>query len=397
MRLRKCLFVLALLALLPGMRGARAMSEEGTPGKITLFLSGDVMTGRGIDQALPHPVDPVLYEDYIIDARLYLGLAQRRSGPIPVPVSYEYLWGDSLDVLAHARPDLRIINLETSITAGGEAWPRKPVHYRMHPKNIAALNALGVDCAVLANNHMLDWGYEGLDDTLKALAEAGIKSAGAGEDISSATAPAIMEARGGGRVLVFSYGHPSSGIPSQWGATKDRAGVNLLPDLSADTAASIAARVEKYARESDIVIASIHWGDNWGYDVPDGQVAFAHMLIDRAGVDVVYGHSSHHPRPLEVYKGRLVLYGAGDFFNDYEGISGHEEFRPKLSLMYLPTLDTATGKLVELRMVPMRIERFRMNRATAEESRWLKDTLSRESAAFGTKIILTEDDVIVLT
>ena len=91
----------------------------------------------------------------------------------------------------------------------------------------------------------------------------------------------------------------------------------------------------------DHVIVSIHWGGNWGYDIPREQETFAKTLIDQGGVDIVHGHSSHHPKRMEIYRGRLILYGAGDLINDYEGIGGYEEFRPELSLIYLPRLSAS--------------------------------------------------------
>jgi len=75
------------------------------------------------------------------------------------------------------------------------------------------------------------------------------------------------------------------------------------------------------------VVASIHWGDNWGYEI-------AHNLIDHAGVDIIHGHSSHHAKGIEVWHGKPVIYGCGDFINDYEGIGGNEKYRSDLSLMY---------------------------------------------------------------
>ena len=104
-------------------------------------------------------------------------------------------------------------------------------------------------------------------------------------------------------------------------------------------------------RAGDLVIVSIHWGTNWGYDVTAGQQNTAHRLIDEAGVDVVHGHSSHHPRPVEVHAGKLVLYGCGDFLNDYEGIGGHDDYRPQLGYMYLPDIDAAGGRLRRLLLV----------------------------------------------
>ncbi len=134
---------------------------------ITLFLCGDVMTGRGIDQIMPHSSDPVLHEPYVKDARRYVELTERISGPIPRAVDPSYIWGDALDELKRAEPDLRIINLETSITGSDDYWKGKEVLYRMHPENIDCLTRAGIDACSLANNHVLDWGYAGLQETLE--------------------------------------------------------------------------------------------------------------------------------------------------------------------------------------------------------------------------------------
>lgn len=122
---------------------------------MTLFLAGDVMTGRGIDQILPHSVDPVLHEPYVTDAREYVRLAEEVSGPIPAEVPPEYVWGDALPELDRVGPDLRIVNLETAVTTSDEWWRGKVVHYRMHPGNVDALRAAKLDACVLGNNHVL--------------------------------------------------------------------------------------------------------------------------------------------------------------------------------------------------------------------------------------------------
>jgi poly-gamma-glutamate synthesis protein (capsule biosynthesis protein) len=121
---------------------------------LTLFLCGDVMTGRGIDQVLPHPGKPQLYEPYIRDARDYVRLAERVNGSVNWPVEPAYPWGAGLAELDRARPDVRIINLETAITVSDRYRP-KGINYRMHPANIDCLMAADVDCCVLANNHVL--------------------------------------------------------------------------------------------------------------------------------------------------------------------------------------------------------------------------------------------------
>ena len=149
---------------------------------ITLFLCGDVMTGRGIDQILPNPVHPQIYEAYMTSARGYVKLAEKVNGPIPKPVDFPYIWGDALEELQLTNPDARIINLETAVTTRSELWAGKGVNYRMHPRNIPCITAAKIDCCVLANNHVLDWGYAGLTETLTTLASANLKAAGAGRN-----------------------------------------------------------------------------------------------------------------------------------------------------------------------------------------------------------------------
>jgi poly-gamma-glutamate synthesis protein (capsule biosynthesis protein) len=362
---------------------------------IRIFLCGDVMTGRGVDQILPHPGDPALYESYVGDAREYVRLAETAHGPIQRPVDFAYIWGDALGEMEQAGTDARIINLETAITESGDYWPDKPVLYRMHPRNVDCLTAASISCCVLANNHLLDWGIEGLQETLRTLDDAGIARAGAGRDAVEAARGAALDVAGKGRVIIFSLGSPTSGVPRKWAATENQPGVNLLEDLSEETARRIANRMLEGTRPGDVVVASIHWGGNWGYNVPNEQIGFAHRLIDE-GVSIVHGHSSHHVKTVEVYQERLILYGCGDFLTDYEGISGYEQFRGDLTLMYLIEVDPREGRLLKSRMIPMRLRRFRLNRASAEDSLWLCDLLNRLGAKFDTRARLENDHSITV-
>lgn len=362
---------------------------------ITLFLCGDVMTGRGIDQILPHPCNPRLYEGYVKDARDYVELAERMNGPITKPVDFAYIWGDALTELERRAPDVRIINLETAVTTSDKYWP-KGINYRMHPANAPCLTAAAVDCCVLANNHVLDWKYAGLEETLATLTKVGIKITGAGRTLNEAQAPAVMEVAGKGRVVVFSFGSETSGIGRDWRATAEHPGVNLLPDLSHNTVRTIAKQVEQIKQSGDIVIASIHWGSNWGYNISRDQRLFAHALIDAAGIDVVHGHSSHHVKGIEVYKDRPIIYGCGDFLNDYEGISGYEKYRDDLGLMYFPSLDSASGRLLRLDMTPTRLKNLRINHASQKEAQWLVDVLNREGKPLGTHVTVDENNRLAL-
>ncbi|WP_156747064.1 CapA family protein [Mycobacterium sp. E2733] len=361
---------------------------------VTVLLGGDVMLGRGVDQILPHPGDPELREEYLRDAGGYVRLAERANGPISRPVDSRWPWGEVLTLLDEAAPDVRLINLETTITARGEFAHGKAVCYRMHPDNLPALAAVRPDVCALANNHILDFGHHGLADTVTALTGAGIRGVGAGADLLAARKPAVVDVRDGNRVTVGSVAMPSAGVPASWAARHDRPGVRLIRDSSVRGAADeVAADVLAHKRDGQVAIVSVHWGSNWGYAIAQSDVGFAHRLID-AGVDVVHGHSSHHPRPIEIYRGKPILYGCGDVIDDYEGIGGHESFRSDLRLLYLTETDPAAGELVSLRMIPLRVRRMRLERAARNEAEWLRGTIEHVSRRFGLRVVTGADDLL---
>jgi len=351
---------------------------------LKLLLLGDVMTGRGIDQILPHPCDPRLYEKSGISALDYVRLAERANGPISRPASFAYPWGDALPAWKTDAPDLVIANLETAVTLGDHHAP-KGINYRMSPRNLACLSAGGIDACALANNHVLDWGRAGLADTLAALQDEGVRTAGAGRDLVAASAPLVLEARGVGRVLLIACAASDSGVPDSWAAGETRPGVNLVT-LSDETVGQIARDFEAVRRPGDIAVVSIHWGPNWGYEIAASHRRFAQALVGEAGVSVVHGHSSHHAKAVEVHDNRLILYGCGDFLNDYEGIIGDERFRSDLVAAYLARVDRGDGRLRDLEIIPFRIRRFRLQQASGQDRDWLADRLGSECATFDGRI-----------
>lgn len=365
-------------------------------GTITLFLCGDVMTGRGIDQILPEPVDPGLHEPYVGSALDYLRLAEARSGAIPRPVDPASIWGAALDELARVRPHVRIANLETAVTRS-EAWENKGINYRMSPGNVGVLTAAGLDCCVLANNHVLDWGVEGLEETRRTLHEAGIRTAGAGPDEAAATAPAVLPLDDGGRVLVFAFALPDSGVPAHWAASPARPGIAVVNRLDTSVVGWIADLIAAHRRDGDLVVVSLHWGGNFSFEITPAQRAFAHGLIARGGADVVHGHSAHHVKGIEVHGDRPIFYGCGDILNDYEGIAGlGEAFRDDLACLYFPELRRDGGGLAGCRMTPLHLRRFRLARPGPAERKWLRETLARECAPFGVEIVEARDGRLAL-
>jgi poly-gamma-glutamate synthesis protein (capsule biosynthesis protein) len=362
---------------------------------VTLLLCGDVMPGRGVDQILPHPGVPELREPGTSDAGVYVGLAEQLNGPIPCPVSFDWPWGDALRLMDDMAPDARVINLECAVTRSNDFASGKAVHYRMEPANLPCVTAIRPDACALANNHALDFGRTGLTDTLHSLAGAGLAAVGAGHDLAQAQQAAAIPLPGGGRVLVFCCGAACSGIPPTWAAAPGRPGLDLLTSLGDAAAGSVIDRVREAKQPGDLAVVSIHWGSNWGYVVDRDHARFARLLID-AGVDMIHGHSSHHPRPIETYRGKLILYGCGDCIDDYEGIGGYEQFRDDLRLLYFATLRRDTGQLTQLRMAPMQARKMRLNHARQADSKWLATVLNRISRAYGSQISLDPGGTLAL-
>ena len=354
---------------------------------IRIFVCGDVMLARGIDMIQEYSCNPRLYEGNGLNANDYVRLAERVNKiPPKEERAVAYTWGDAIDIWEKQNPDLRIINLETAVTTSENRCRDKAIHYRMDPKNVQILKAAKIDCCVLSNNHTADWGLKGLTETLETLQQAEIPFAGAGHNYKMARSPAILPVAGKGRVLVYGVGHESSGVPGDWLARSDQCGLNVIR-LSSSDVNELAARVKADRKENDFVILSIHWGGNWGFEPSSQFVTFAHDVIDKAGVDMIHGHSSHHVMGMEIYHGKLIMYGCGDFVNDYEGIGGQEEYRGDLALMYFITFSPGERHLKEVCMVPTQMRQLRVRHPERERDiEWLTNTMSRECGRFGASV-----------
>jgi poly-gamma-glutamate capsule biosynthesis protein CapA/YwtB (metallophosphatase superfamily) len=248
---------------------------------IQLVLLGDVMLGRLVNSWL------------------------RKAPP-------EHPWGDTLSVLARA--DWRFCNLECALSDRGRPWQRTPkiFHFRSDTKNVAVLQAAGIDAVSIANNHTLDFDYDGLEDTLVTLDEAAIARAGAGRREAEAAGPAVLTANGIRVGLVaFTDNEPA------WAARPDKPGIHYVPADPADARGrAFLDHVRKAKKHLDLLIVSAHWGGNWGDRPPAEHIAFGRALVEH-GADVVYGHSCHVTRAVELVDHRAVLYSTGDFIDDY--------------------------------------------------------------------------------
>jgi poly-gamma-glutamate capsule biosynthesis protein CapA/YwtB (metallophosphatase superfamily) len=226
----------------------------------------------------------------------------------------QYPWGDTLPLLHQA--DWRFCNLECVISDWGEPWTVTPkvFHFRSDAKNISVLQTAGIDAVSLANNHTLDFEYTAMLDMLALLDRAGIAHAGAGVDLEEASHLA-SDTRQADHLriglLAFTDNEPS------WAANHARPGVWYVPIDPADERATYLFDTVSRARDTvDFLIVSAHWGPNWGFQPPPGHAEFGRLLID-AGADLVFGHSAHIVRGVEICRDRLIVYSAGDFVDDY--------------------------------------------------------------------------------
>jgi poly-gamma-glutamate capsule biosynthesis protein CapA/YwtB (metallophosphatase superfamily) len=360
------------------------------PARLRLALCGDVMLGRGIDQILPHPGNPAIYvsQNGIMDANVYVRAAEQRHGAIPGDRRFDYVWGDALTVFANFAPDLRLINLETAITAQGKPWPNKWIHYRMNPRNVAVLVHANIDFCSLANNHVMDWGYVGLAETMNTLATAGITRAGAGRNRAHASSPAIMSVPGKGRAIIVSFAMLSGHMPVPWSADAEKPGVNLI-EASGPGLEVVKRSVADVKRPNDVLIASVHAGTNFGHEIEPAERDLFRRLIDEAGFDLIHCHSSHHVKAIELHSGRPILYGTGDLINDYEGLPARPEraaFSSNVGMIAFADFSPVSGACTGLFLCPTRLRRMRVERADADDAERLAAMLNRESACFGTRI-----------
>jgi poly-gamma-glutamate capsule biosynthesis protein CapA/YwtB (metallophosphatase superfamily) len=246
-----------------------------------IAFAGDVMLGRLVNQAL-----------------------RKRDAASP--------WGGTLSVLSQA--DLRICNLECVLSDCGTPWSRTPkmFHFRSDEKNIKTLQAAKIDLISIANNHVLDYEESALFRMLEVLEANKMPFAGAGKNFAQASSPAIVDAMGQKiGFLAFTDNEPG------WEAKENKPGVYYIPvNMQDKRAKELFKKVETLRSAVDFLIVSAHWGPNWGYQPPREQIPFAHALID-AGADLIFGHSGHIFRGIEVYKKRPILYCTGDFIDDY--------------------------------------------------------------------------------
>jgi poly-gamma-glutamate capsule biosynthesis protein CapA/YwtB (metallophosphatase superfamily) len=286
----------------------------------------------------------------------------------------EYPWGDTLPILHSA--DWRLCNFECVISDRGTPWSAYPkaFHFRSAAKNIEVLKTAKINAVALANNHVLDYGYDAMFDMLEILDRASIVHSGAGMNLAQASRIATAEASGL-KIGLLAF----TDNELDWEVTKDSPGVFYVPvDLNDSRVSRLLDIIWEQREAVDFLIVSAHWGANWGYAPPKGHVALAYALVD-AGADLVFGHSSHVFRGIEFYRGRTILYGAGDFLDDY-AVDRTE--RNDQSFIYV--VDVAERICQSLRLYPTLIRGCRSSRAEGVYALSITDKMKMLSETFGT-------------
>jgi poly-gamma-glutamate capsule biosynthesis protein CapA/YwtB (metallophosphatase superfamily) len=328
------------------------------------------MLGRLIDQLFPHHNEEPDDAKHISHFKKF-----HKIDTFP----HSYVWGDTVPIFNNA--DLRIINLETSVTSHNQKWPNKAFNYRMNPVNLECLQVVNIDFCSLANNHTLDYSYQGMYDTIKALDERSIKWAGVGNNLSEAQRPAILTFAGGIKIACFSYADHYK----YWAAKDNSPGINFVdPEhVTEEFFVNLGKKIEVLKNNENVrlVSVSIHWGGNYNWEPSSEFTDFAHRLVD-CGVDLIHGHSSHHVQGIEIYKQKIIIYGCGDFVDDY-AVDDH--YRNDLSFLYCLDLDTTNNQWARLELIPTRIKHFQVNFASGEDKQWLRETMTKLSTKFKTK------------
>ncbi|KAJ5782853.1 Capsule synthesis protein CapA [Penicillium paradoxum] len=344
----------------------------------TISFTGDVMLGRLVDQLMPEHVDNE-HDQRKAASFIKANPAQLGKGNY-TPSSP---WGTALPLL-HAST-LTCINLETAVTTAPTPWPDKVFNYRMHPANLGPiLHAGGVDYASLANNHTLDFGVDGLKETVQTLQDAKIAYAGAGENTEEARSPAVLHIARPGKDDYTVHVYSASDHPRVWASVP---GFHLF-DYSRETRTRLRSMLNS-ADKPALKVFSVHWGPNYAWQ-PDGRIrSLAHFVIDECGVDIVHGHSSHHVQGVEVYHGKLVIYGCGDFVDDY---ALNEEYRNDLGALWRVVVQEVDGGvgLERLEIFPTRVEQFRANLLDSRDADhvWVRRRIRSLSADLGTSVRL---------
>lgn len=236
--------------------------------------------------------------------------------------------------------DFRVINLENPLTNETTTIPKSGPHLKGAPENICFLEAGQFDCAILANNHMGDYGPKGVTDTLDLLDQKGIGHVGAGRNLDESYRPWYAK-KGSIGIALIAVAENEFG-----GADWDRPGsAGLRLGKLSDT-------IAQTRQNAEFVIVIVHGGNEYN-PLPSPGVVERYRLITKLGADAVIGMHPHCPQGYEIYQDKPIVYSTGNFlfFNEQD-----QEITSSWYYGYLPVLTYHSGSEIKLDVIPYRFD-----------------------------------------
>lgn len=272
--------------------------------------------------------------------------------------------------------DITFGNLESPISTGGEPLPGKGIWFRADPQVTDGLLEAGFDVVSVANNHILDFQEPALLDTLNTLKSFGLKPVGGGNNLEEARSPVFMEAHG---VKVAFLGY-SDMADIFWSQTKPRClrATEDSPGVAPLEEEMIVEDIGIAKQEADVVIVSMHWGEEYA-DLPSQeQRELAYNLVD-AGANVLVGHHPHTLQGFEVYKGGIIAYSLGNFVFDQDWADYTQEG-------ILLELNLVSSECVLAEVYPIILPASQPQIASGQNAERILNKIIRLSAELGTEI-----------
>jgi poly-gamma-glutamate synthesis protein (capsule biosynthesis protein) len=202
--------------------------------------------------------------------------------------------------------DLTVANLETAVTDRGTPAP-KEFTFRAPATALTALAAGGIDVASMANNHGMDYGLVGLQDSLAARNASGFPIIGIGNNATEAFAPYRTTIKGQRIAVISATQVLDANLVSSWTATDAQAGLASAKDVP-----RLVAEVQAARTDSDTVVVFLHWGVETNTCPTPDQQQLARTLVD-AGADIVIGGHAHRLEGAGRMDAAFVGYGLGNF------------------------------------------------------------------------------------
>lgn len=309
--------------------------------------------------------------------------------------------------------DFALGNFEMPLTDRGNAV-EKLLNIKADPEIAPTLSALGLDMVTVANNHSVDFGWEGLAQTIDLLRSQGLIVVGAGKDIAEATAPEIVTVAGR-RIGVLAF---SCLLPTGMSAAVDRPGIAPIHvrtsyevdpyyqmeepgDLSAvrartearaaDVDAAVAAISTLRAR-CDTLIVTIHWGFGSGEELAEYQLPLARRFIE-AGADIIHGHHPHAVHPIGFHRGKPIFFSLGTLVGQQIFLDASPAVQALWAEMspdgYIATISISQSDAAGIELIPTILNSNRLPTiATGEDFDRIHRRLVRLSAPYGAEVEL---------